>query len=749
MSVSRFASGAARIGAIAFALVASFPDGYDSVRTSLDPSWTWAINCLGLHGFGSKVAFTYGPLGFLVYPLPIGRHVLAAAAVRLAVQLAFAAAAGLAAMRASAVQTVLFAALYSLAAGAGLHLDAQVLVLGAACAGLCLRYESATGLLCLGLISSCMIFAKTSLELAAIAILAATAALWLLQRRPLWTPLAMLGLHGAGMGAAALFFFSPPAEFFGWLKATLEIAREYSVNMSVVGGHLGWGIALTAAWMLGAAALYFHKSAAAPVAVLSGGLVFLFFKQGFVREDLHVLGFYSTLLACAALLLLFAEGTRDCLRVSALCLALLCGVTTAGQRSKALQPGWMKDSFSLRHGLDQLSRSVHWEDTDRRLRLASNTQEDVLPPRLVAKLRGATVGVIPWELDFCVANGLRCSWNPTLQTYAAYTPDLDRRTAAHFAGPDAPDFMLIDRVLEFDGRAVTLDTPFAWQALVAGYELTEVPLQGPLVLQRKPGGVREPPRLLGEARGHTGQWLEIPSSPDLVLGSLELKLNLRGRLAKVLLRVPSVWLDVEYGGGRSRRIRISPATAGDGLLLGEVPGSLAELLALFEGVRLDPVRRVRFSGAAMKYLQEEFAVRWFTMPRPPSKPFQKVALLPRPDQPRIGIDFINDASFAPERVFDMTSRGVFEMAGWARGPNDEQACGVMLGIDGVRDLPLLHGLERRWQPGRTTGGAHDGFEGTVAASALGPGRHRLKLRVIGSDCTSYSESTETILVNVR
>src|SRR5580704_5749728 len=47
-----------------------------AVKPGLDESWAWALNAVTQTGyiFGKDVVFTYGPLGFLMSPRPLGHN---------------------------------------------------------------------------------------------------------------------------------------------------------------------------------------------------------------------------------------------------------------------------------------------------------------------------------------------------------------------------------------------------------------------------------------------------------------------------------------------------------------------------------------------------------------------------------------------------------------------------------------------------------------------------------------------------
>ncbi len=79
--------------AVVFLLLATFPGHYQPIRTGLDPSYQYGLNFLANSDqvFGRDVAFTFGPLGYLLIPLDIGNNLVESILLRLLVHALFAA----------------------------------------------------------------------------------------------------------------------------------------------------------------------------------------------------------------------------------------------------------------------------------------------------------------------------------------------------------------------------------------------------------------------------------------------------------------------------------------------------------------------------------------------------------------------------------------------------------------------------------------------------------------------------------
>jgi hypothetical protein len=110
-------------------------------------------------------------------------------------------------------------------------------------------------------------------------------------------------------------------------------------------------------------------------------------------------------------------------------------------------------------------------------RSLANLALDSLPREWRTRLKGRIVGVAPWELALCRANGLTCVYPRTPQIYSAYTAGLDRWTAGPldrwtadgYTGAGAPDFILMS-FEAIDDRHPWYGAPATWRAILRNYD---------------------------------------------------------------------------------------------------------------------------------------------------------------------------------------------------------------------------------------------------------------------------------------
>lgn len=451
-------------------------------QAGLDPSWRTALNLAPRHGlhFGPDVLFTLGPWGFLDHPEATSRAnlVLGTAYAVLAVTLAWLACyrlfrragapsrAGLAATavvvliaQANAMSSLLllagggFALLYlGLPASPGrygwlppaLAAEAAVLV----------QVKFSVGLAVTAMAAACVLFGPgpgpggsrgPRLRQAV-----ATAVGWLLASLLAW-----------------LLADQSPADYPGWFAGSARIAAGYTEAMSLEDKPNVLPYLLLAAVLAVVAGCFLRDGRAAglrPVAgvlVVSAILLYLGFREATGR---HQPGrqafFFLTAVPVLAWFLVPAlpvpaspsRFRRSSFRVAALAATVLL----AAQSWLPAEPSQVLAAWSERAQL-VFDPGYQQQALDR----ARAQQQQVyrLSPALRAAVADSPVTVDSFESSLAWAYGLNWHPVPVLQTYVAYTAELDRRNAD--ALDRAPDGQRVLRsaVGSIDGRNPLWDSP--------------------------------------------------------------------------------------------------------------------------------------------------------------------------------------------------------------------------------------------------------------------------------------------------
>jgi hypothetical protein len=582
----------------------------------LDLSYTYAMNAAAVRGetFGRSFISTYGPFGFLIaamdLPGIVGPWIFSQAILATFLGLAVSAyvvAAGPGGRRREAGLTLLL--LFFIHAQTDEYrwfcLGLLLLLLGVHLAS---RRGQNAALAGAAALAGLALLVKLSLGLGLLLALAPAAVLAPPSRR-------FLERAAIGVGAAAVALAGGLLAYQGSLAG----AADYVTTAAAVSG--GYSAAMSYAepesWKAGLALLAAVASMAV-FAVVSGARAvrltllvlalpfFVAWKHSVVRQDVHVLIFVQFGFVALGLLLVAAgdaarrAAAAPFLIVALLALAYPLANPALGDRGRLA--GRLLSPARL-PGLAGLA-SLTGFDAHRQV-LASESAATLegmrLPEEALALVGDQGIDVYPWESVFLIPNGFRSAHRPSPASFATYTPALDERNAAFFAGPARPAFVLWHAteggVRSIDRRHVFWDEPRTLLTLLDRYELA---WSGSVFLLRARSeprfGPREP---LGPLTAEWNAWVPLPKGDGVILAEVDQKETLRARFRRVLLRAPAFTMMVRFANGDRSRYRYVPAQGQSGFLVDPLPRNPADVAALFRGeCPRTRVEAIRFLGPA-------------------------------------------------------------------------------------------------------------------------------------------------------
>ena len=607
---------------LAYLVVATFPNEFRPIVPGLDPSWVYAINRLPYTDalFGRDVVFSFGPLGYLFFPLDMGSNLLRSAVLWVAGQAVIVAIGVHHVRRTRRLEPLLAFGVLLLAAGTVGQLDEYrtLVLLGLALSvapgdGIAWRVTTAFAAVLAGVLA----FTRLSTGVAAVTMLALPTVVWLVRRdirfREALTFVALPFV--ATVVVLVVLLFDSPGTVLSWVGASLEYTGGYSESMSYPGpgGLPVLAVAGVAVFVVTAAVLARRAPAVTPVALSFGALLLLGLRHGVVR---HHARFVPPIVLGAIAAVVLVAGTRRAAVQGVVAGAVVIGLALGASVVPECFCPWQPERLGPARGWTGLASMSRLEETRERLAAESTVRlaEDRLPRPYRDAAGDGAVDAIPWEIAFLPANDLRWQPNPVIQTYSAYTSSLDRRTADHFASAAAPRSLLVQFV-EIDARHPMLVAPAMWRTILERYEPSGLPPArgswGPVSLfHRRPQPVDLGPRSIATTSARIGRWVEIPRSDGLVFGSIRMEHDLGGRLARLVYRVDPVLLDLRLPTGGVITARFLPSTAENGLLLNRLPMTLEELLGLYAGPPPRKLTAFRIRGPGIGSFQQEFEVAW-------------------------------------------------------------------------------------------------------------------------------------------
>lgn len=355
------------------------------------------------------------------------------------------------------------------------------------------------------------------------------------------------------------------ANLVPYAKSSVASVTGYGPAMSLddplgIVAHAYWWAAFVVI-VIGAFA-FAHGYKLAPRARIGIGLVTLvvvwfLFKEGFVRYDLsHALIFF----AVAPLLLTAFEFGHRFWAVQLGGLLAVCIVTgmAAGGTLALIDRPWTS-AQNLYHEATTLVSLGHRAE-------AIDTSREYLqayygvPGPMLALMRGQTVDVSPQEQTAAWAYpGVVFDPLPVIQDYAAYTSSLDQLDQSYLATPEAPRFILRNPGA-IDGRNPAFEPPATQLAIECRYRQVMATTRWQL-LERSSDRCG-PMRSLGTVTTGFNHWVAVPAAPpgDLVVASFHLSLGPLWTLQAILFKPPDLFMGYNDGG---QYWRFVAATAAD------------------------------------------------------------------------------------------------------------------------------------------------------------------------------------------
>jgi hypothetical protein len=191
-------------------------------------------------------------------------------------------------------------------------------------------------------------------------------------------------------------------------------------------------------------------------------------------------------------------------------------------------------------------------------------RHEVALPEIRAIVGSDTVGAMNLDQEVAILNDLNYVPSPVFINYAAYTPELQRLNNEFFNSQKAPEYLLW-HTGTIDGRFPTLDDGEVFLRILKNYAPVREE-KGLLLWKRRSAG--ENSYCLSNERdsyGSLDQWVQIPAEPTWL--RIECKQTFFGVIRSLLCRSSELRLEVQLDDGEIRNYRLLPGNARSGFLI--------------------------------------------------------------------------------------------------------------------------------------------------------------------------------------
>jgi hypothetical protein len=360
---------------------------------------------------------------------------------------------------------------------------------------------------------------------------------------------------------------------------SLPIISGYSEAMSVNGPYsdiwiyLGACLLVLAVLAVCGSAIVFQRVA---IAVCYAMVLFVAFKNAFVRHDAHAMVAPTALMLAATTLPLVLRRKWPAI-VVVLGLALFAG-TSIDENWTRITPFNFVDRIVSTYTRAWGGLAMRLSAPGRLRQKYDETFADINRRWPRPKLEG-TVDMYSNHQALLVATGMPWAPRPVPQSYSAYTASLAKLNEAHLQSAKAPDNIVL-QVESIDGRYPSLDDGNSWPTIINNY--TYIEQKGVLVYMKKrtsPYKARPSVTVLSREASF-GDRIDVPDSNEPLFAELGVSPTFAGRLLSFLYKPSSIEISVYLADGGRRIYRLISGMASAGFFLSPIVDTSGDFVLL-------------------------------------------------------------------------------------------------------------------------------------------------------------------------
>jgi hypothetical protein len=290
--------------------------------------------------------------------------------------------------------------------------------------------------------------------------------------------------------------------------------------------------------------------------------LFMAFKSGFVRHDVHALTASSSLVMVAVVLDSLRTMRQSHLRI----LFLGALVTWSLVHLLHLNPPY--EYYRSLGTRVHASRKGQATGETTQLSLEETYSSSLAEIRRAIPLPSleGTTDLYPFELSALVASGNEWSPRPVFQSFSAYTPALATLNRDHLSSSRAPDNILFD-LITIDRRYPSMDDGSSWPTLMTWYDLSGATDRYLLLQRRAPPLAPPTTSLVFSTEARLGEEVSTGLRDGIAYAAIDVRPSLLGRIAGFLYKPTLLSITVTLSDGSTRQHRFVPGQAVSGFVL--------------------------------------------------------------------------------------------------------------------------------------------------------------------------------------
>lgn len=403
-----------------------------------------------------------------------------------------------------------------------------------------------------------------------------------------------------------------PAYIFG----SFQTLSGYSESMQLAGPN---GMIFLFLFMVSALALLIGKSIFEErklenfiFAFVCFLVLFMSFKNGFVRHDGHAIqAFAGMAFVFGMLFLYFAKNFQNHSKtytvISILTLlSLIFSIEIVGYyQNQHLFKVIDETRKSFKQKALLLPNILSQEHIDS-LNKEYNASIERIKSEFVIKHMQGTVDIYPWDQAYILANKLDYSPRPLFQSYSVYTPNLIEKNRKFLYSDKAPENIFF-AIKEIDGRAPYMMEGASWLDIIKLYDIVDI--QDDFLILKKTKLQKS--YTLTPLTKHNisfGESINVPDD-EIIYAKIDIKKSLLGRVKDILYKSPILYVELIFENGSTQKDRIIPGIASNGFILSPNIRTVADFFSFsIMNMKNKKVKSIRFVNESRCCYENEIEV---------------------------------------------------------------------------------------------------------------------------------------------
>jgi hypothetical protein len=600
----------------------NFPSSLFTSATGLDASWVIGLHWSHLLGlqYGKDIIFTYGPLGFLSYPAFVDYHmfiesifcIIAFFYLFYAIIFIF--------LNKMSAEWYHYALLLPLTILCNISLDYELLI--SAIIILYLLYSSKENSYIIpfsaviaGILLSFASFIKFNAFFICLTIFLGSIIIIFLDRRKYL--ILLYSLAGFVITFPLFWVLSGqnPHNIIDFFITGFQITQGYTNAMSIEPQSiLRFGLnfdimlkmyaAIIIVSLIAVFICYSKTRFKQPLILLflSAGFLFMAFKHGFVRLDLHILIFFSAYaFIIFFLFIIIDQGNNDKNGIVSvffriLLIIILFSLLAATLIATGLPSlnGEISKYQSIPYKIQQ---TVHYIVdpnifNERSDKIKLETQHFYnLNNSIWEKIENSPVDIIPVDIGLLWANDLNWSPRPIFQSYSTYTKELDIINSLHFEDmSSSPEYIVIS-LESIDNRYPVFDEPQTFRSIITHYSYLESGEKYIILKKIQNDNVKYSDTDLGGIEGTFGEVIKIPAlNSGLVFGEVTIEKSFEGKIVETIYKPSPLTIQfILKNNETTPSYRFISSPAENGILLSNYFEDTSDLASFFATKSYNPI----------------------------------------------------------------------------------------------------------------------------------------------------------------